>query len=159
VQAQADKLLAGGLAGLLRTIQADLGREGGVAIAFRQAESLVPALRRERPELVGRLANSFYWAVVAAGETADVNRYRRLFGAPADDPQLSRLQALLLEQFDDYAAAHHHWQMVELGIKAQPERWPAGQANRARAMLWLRMGRNAVRHLEEADDPFDDFFF
>jgi tetratricopeptide (TPR) repeat protein len=160
VQAQADQLLGGGLIKSLRDIQAYLAREGGMTPAVRQAEAILPTLKRDHPDLVGRLANCFYWAIVSTGDVPDVPRYQRLFGAPPDDPQLARLQALLSEQFADCPEAHRHWQMLELGIKSKPERWPGGQANRARAMIWLRLGRNDERHLEEPEeDYFDDIFY
>src|SRR5262249_54415724 len=73
--------------------------------AFRQAEALVPQLRAQAPHLVPRLANCFYWAVLESGPD-DIQRYKRVFGAPPDDPNFHRLRALAYEETENADVAH-----------------------------------------------------
>jgi tetratricopeptide (TPR) repeat protein len=139
---QGDRLLGGVVPGL-RALQGLLARSDRLADAFRQAEVLLPALRHEFPDLVPRLANVFHWAIVHHGEPEDVAGYRRLFGAPADDPTLARLDALAAEDRRADAAAHRHWQRYEQALADLPGLPPADR-DRARALVWCRMGRNAA---------------
>src|SRR5262249_17413088 len=88
LQTQADQLPAAPLVQPLRAIQAALARGRQLGQAFRQAETLLPALRQHDPRLVPRLAACFYWAVIDHGLPEDMRRFQRVFGAPADDPQL-----------------------------------------------------------------------
>src|SRR5262249_55241516 len=140
---QADRLQDSGLLPLLRALQSTLTNPEQLPQAFRVADGLVPALRQQAPPLVGRLAQCFFWAIVHHGEPQDVGRYQRLFGAPAEDPNLSRLRALLHEQLFEMAQAHAQWQVFDTDLAAHPETWPGGQANRVRAIIWRRMGENA----------------
>jgi tetratricopeptide (TPR) repeat protein len=142
LQASGDRLF-GGLVPALRAVQGLLARPGRLADAFLQAEALLPALRRDLPDLAPRLANSFYWAVAHAGEAEDVADYRRLFGPPADDPTLARLEALAAEDQHAPAAAHKHWQRFERAL-ADGADWPPADRDRARALVWCRLGRNAA---------------
>lgn len=143
LQQQVDRLTGSSLVQGLRLIQASLAHEK-LAPAFRQAEQLLPALRAEAPQLVPRLASCFYWAVIRAGEEMDVPRYARLFGAPADDPQFARMSALALEERGQMDGAHRQWQRFEQSVAQNPAAWPAGQADRVRALVWAHMGRNAA---------------
>jgi tetratricopeptide (TPR) repeat protein len=143
LQRQADRLQGSGLVPALREIQAALSSER-LQVAFRQADNMLPVLRRDRLALVPRLASCFYWAIIQSGEPQDVQRYRRLFGSPADDPEFSRLHALVLEQMRDMQAAHEEWQRFERSVAAHPEAWPGGQAKRVRALVWSHMGKNAA---------------
>jgi tetratricopeptide (TPR) repeat protein len=127
---------------LRRLRQAMNGKET-LASAFRQAEALLPLLRREAPQLVPRLATCFYWAATETGPD-DVRRYSRVFGAPALDPHFHRLNALAYDRVRDPVAAHPHWLAYEKDVAGHPEMFPDGQAGRARAEIWLHMGRNAA---------------
>jgi tetratricopeptide (TPR) repeat protein len=159
LQKQADRLQASGLVIPLRTLQAALADADQLASAFRLAEGLVQALRQQFPRLVPRLAACFYWAVINSGQPEDVRRYERVFGTPADDPGLDRLRALLFEHLGEMAKAHQHWQKLETSVARNPAAWPpvvarspdhattghhATTADRARALIWCRMGRNAA---------------
>jgi tetratricopeptide (TPR) repeat protein len=144
LQKQADRLQSSGLVQPLRTLQAVLADSEKLPQAFRLAEGLAQALRRESPHLLPRLAACFYWAVVNHGQPEDVRRYERVFGTPADDPGLDRLSALLFEHVGDLAEAHQHWQQFEASVARNAAAWPGEQARRARALVWCRMGRNAA---------------
>jgi tetratricopeptide (TPR) repeat protein len=143
LQKQADRLQSSGLVPLLRSLQAALANERQLPQAFRQAETLLETLRREAPGLVPRLASCFYWTVVHHGNPEDVRRYKLVFGSPADDRELTRLQALALEQRGMMQEAHELWQQYEKTIADTPAAWPGEQAKRARALIWWHMGHNA----------------
>src|SRR5262249_46321587 len=157
LQRQLDAAQGSARPGQLRALRTALDPRGSLATAFRQAESLLPILRQQAPTLVPRLAACLYWAATDTGPD-DVLRYRRVFGSPPDDPDSTRLKALAYEKAQDWAEAHHCWQLYVKDIAAHPEVWPNGQADRARALVWLRMGRNGVKVLEEREDPGQGFF-
>jgi tetratricopeptide (TPR) repeat protein len=140
LQRQGDRL-RGALVPKLRALQTLLTRSR-LEDAFRHTESLLPELKRELPHAIGRLADCFRAAIVVHGEPADLGYYRRLFGAPADDPNLDRLAALTAEEHRDWRAAHDHWKAFEQTL-ADNKAWPAADRDRSRALVWCRMGRNA----------------
>jgi tetratricopeptide (TPR) repeat protein len=142
LQKQADQLQGTALLALLRPLQAALASED-LRRSFRLADSLLPHLRAEHPDLERRLAACFYAAVVRAGNPKDVARYGKLFGSPADDREFHRLEALACERADEMESAHEHWQDYDRWVAAHPEVW-GGQADRVRAMIWCRMAENAA---------------
>jgi tetratricopeptide (TPR) repeat protein len=127
----------------LRQLRAALAKPDSLAAAYRQAEALLPILQREAPELVDRLASCFYWGALDTGPD-DVLRYKRVFGRPAADPSFFRLEALANDRAGNPEEAHMNWKKYEKEIADDPKAWPAGQADRVRALIWLRMGRNAA---------------
>jgi tetratricopeptide (TPR) repeat protein len=139
-----DRVQSAGLVPLLRNLQSVLAHPEQLAQAFRLAESFLPALRQEAPQMVPRLAACFFWTIAHQGQPEDMMRYKRVFGAPADDPDLSRLHALLYERVGDLAGAHAAWQDYERSVAANSGLWPSGTAERARALIWWRMGENAA---------------
>jgi tetratricopeptide (TPR) repeat protein len=141
LQRHGDRLVGGAVPGL-RALQGLLAR-GRLADAFRQAEMLLPELTRGLPHAVDRLGDCFRAAIISHGEPADVAIFRRVFGAPADDPSLARLEALAAEDRRAWAAAHKLWQQFEQSVIDNPV-WPAADRNHARALVWCRMGRNAA---------------
>jgi tetratricopeptide (TPR) repeat protein len=161
LQKHLDQLQGSPLLGALRALRAALANKRQTASAFRQAQDLLPAVRQQASHLLPRLASCFYWAVLEGGPD-DVLRYQRVFGAPSDDPHFYRLHALAYEKADALAEAHRYWQKYEAEIAACPERWPPGQADRARALIWYRMGENAAsipeprRRKRRSDSFFDD---
>jgi tetratricopeptide (TPR) repeat protein len=157
LQRQLDAAQSWALPGQLRGLRAALANRNSLAQAFRQAESLLPNLRQQAPELVPRLAACLYWAALDTGPD-DVLRYRRVFGSPPDDPDFHRLQALAYEKAEDWPEAHRFWQLYEKDIAAHPGVWPDGQADRARALVLLRMGHNAVEVAEQREAPPRGFF-
>lgn len=155
LQRAADRVQSSALITALRALQTLLSSDHDLGPAFRQAEILLPSLRQQAPHLAPRLAHCFYWAIVHHGLPNDMGRYTRLFGRPADDPKLTRMQALVLEQQGDWDQANEAWKDHEQDV-IESSLWPADHKPLARALLWKRMGDNAAHH-EEADGAFDDF--
>ncbi len=147
---QLEALTGDGLLAGLRQLRADLSRDRSLAAAFRRAEQLLPALRKQAPRLVGRLANCFYRAVLAHGEPGDLPKFRRLFGPPTDDPDFHRLEAQVCEDAKDAEPANRHWAAYEAWLGSAAAGWPPDLARRARAVILHRMAQNAA---ELADDP------
>lgn len=144
LQRHGDRLQDPGLVQPLRVIQATLANEEELPRALRLAENLLPTLRRQVPHLAARLAACFYWMIVHSGQPEDVSLYQRVFGAPADDRHLFRLKALLYEHLGELDKGHRQWQSFEREVAENPSAWPGEQANRVRALVWCRMGHNAV---------------
>ena len=160
VAKQADNL-TGGVGDGLRRLRKQLAIVEMFPDALETAKAIVPDLKRVAPEIVPKLANVFYWALLAHGQPEDMPKYGRIFGAHPDDPQYYRLQALVMEQVRRLDGAHAFWAKYEEWVASHPERWPGAQDNRARAMILERMGRLAQEWLEEEEDPEDemeDFF-
>lgn len=156
--AQADALMPSNVSHGLRQLQKQLANPDEMVNAFRQAETVVPLLRKDHPHLVPRLAACFFWAIVLHGAPPDMGRYKRVFGAPADDKEMARLEALALEHRGDLEGAHHFWQRFEKSIAANPAAWPGESAPRARALVWLHLGRLALLAEAEPEEDFGDFF-
>jgi tetratricopeptide (TPR) repeat protein len=111
--------------------------------AFRAAESLLPFLRQQAPHLIERIGRLLYAAILRYGPD-ELPRYRRVFGAPPDDPNFHRLEAIALDTGGDWGEAHKKWQAFEKEVAASPDRWPGEQGALARALIWQRMGDNAA---------------
>jgi len=141
---QADRLPASGLLPPLRALQSVLAHPEQLAQAFRLAENLLPALRQQAPHLVPPLAACFFWTMVDNGQPEDALRYQRVFGAPADDPKLARLRALLFEHMRELQEAHACWQEFEREVSENRTAWPEAIASHVRALVWWRMGQNAA---------------
>jgi tetratricopeptide (TPR) repeat protein len=151
LQRQADRLYGSSIVTALRDCHSTLADPERLPEAFRLVERLALALRQQAPHWFPRLASCFYWVVVSHGEPEDVARYQRVFGAPADDPQLDRLRALLYEQAFELDKAHRCWQQFEKSVVKNATGWPAPAGmdagtyrNRVRALIWARMGHNAA---------------
>lgn len=144
LQKQGDLLQASPVVAPLRALQAALSRHGQLPQAFRLAEGLLPELRREAPQLVPRLAACFYWAIIHGGQPKDIDRYRRVFGTPPDDPHFARLEALALESIGQMQQAHECWKKFEQSVADNPAAWPGEIGRRARALVWWHMGNNAA---------------
>jgi tetratricopeptide (TPR) repeat protein len=138
-----DRLQGSGVVPLLRALQPSLASEQKLPQAFRQAETVLPHLRREAPLLVPRLASCFYWAIIDHGHPDDLTRYKKAFGTPAEDPHLAKLQALAQEQRGLMQEAHQNWQVFANSVAANPLAWPGEQGTRVRSLVWAHMGRNA----------------
>jgi tetratricopeptide (TPR) repeat protein len=140
---RADRLLGNPLLAPLRALQKALADTEQVREALTLAGQVVPLLR-DQPAALRRLASCMFWYLVEGGGPDDVRRYGKLFGAPPEDPGLDRLSALCAEVDGGMEMAHIHWQRFEQAVAKRPDLWH-GQADRARALVWLRMGQNAAQ--------------
>ncbi|MFO0798170.1 MAG: hypothetical protein U0804_11900 [Gemmataceae bacterium] len=159
LSARLRKLLPSPAVEHLRAIARELGRDKPLAPAFRAAELVVPMLRSFAPDLVPRLANCVYHAIVSQGQPEDLPKFRKLFGGPPDDPNFHRLQAQIGEAIGDPAGTHAHWLKYEAWLATHPPGWPVAVADRARAEVWTRLGANAATALGDADEVLDLGFF
>jgi len=137
--------IRGGALPALRALQASLSGPYELLNAFRQAETLLPTLRRDWPGAVPRVAEAFRTAIVAAGQPEDLATFGRVFGAPPDDPKFERLEALALEDRRQWHDAHQVWQKYDRTLAHVPT-WSAADIARGRALVWCRMGHNAVEY-------------
>ncbi len=139
----------------------DLLHKDGLAPAFRKVEAVVPALKQDFPDVLSRLARCFYWAIVERGEPLDVERYLHVFGRPADDPNLYRLQGLALESRGMWPEAHKAWHDFITDVGAAPLVWPERLRPRLQAAIWTHMAENAMpnrkRRSRSANPLFDLF--
>jgi tetratricopeptide (TPR) repeat protein len=139
---QGDRLV-GGLGPAMRQLQRLLARER-LDDAFRHAAALLPSVKREWPEAVDRLADCVRSAIISHGDALDLERYSRLFGRPADDPTLERLEALMHEEQQLMPFANAAWQRFQQSM-VDNTAWSPVDRDRARALVWSRMGRNAEK--------------
>lgn len=145
LRAAADRLQGSGLVTSLRRLQALLADDEQMATAFRLAETIVPALKQMQPALATRLANCVYWAVIQDGQPEDKQRYLRVFGAPAHDPQLLRMDCLALDHCQNRPHAHVAWQAFDNWLSVDPAWGSAEVRQRVRALVWCHLGENADR--------------
>lgn len=124
-----------------------------LAQAFRKAEPIVATLRKEHPGLAQRLANCFFWTIIERGQPEDIERHLRVFGPPADDPALHRLEALALESRAMWPEAHEAWKKLLAVIEAHPDHWAGDAHRRVQAIIWARMAANAAHAEEQTQEP------
>jgi tetratricopeptide (TPR) repeat protein len=142
---QATRLFGTGANTHFEALRKGLADQRSLANAFRQAEQILPELRRDRPQLVSRLAHCFFWAIVHHGQPEDVDRYRRVFGPTiASDFEVSRLEALALDRRGLLAEAHAAWREVLGIVERTPQEWPGESAKRLQSLIWMHMGENAA---------------
>lgn len=142
------------LVATLRQIQRNLNERSKHATAFRQAEIVVSEIKKQAPQLLPRLANCFYHAVIQHGEPADMGRFRHLFGAPVDDPHFSRLEGLILDAEKCYEDANHHWLKYLHWLESGPTGWPKPLLARARAIIHHRVADNLL-NMQEFDPEYE----
>ena len=153
--ARQQKFTTSPIVDLLRKIAKEFGREKSLVPAFRAADDLLPHLRKVAPQLIPRLGNCLYQAILQQGQPDDMARYRKLLGNPPDDPHFHKLQAQISEAMDEPAVAHNYWQKYGGWLAGKPAGWSEAVLNRARAMVWARMGDNA-NEAAEAEDEYED---
>jgi len=153
------KLNAAPLAERFRDIARKLGSGDSLTPAFRAVESMLTAVKHQQPQLIPRLANCFYHAIMQKGVPEDMSRYRKLFGAPPDDPRFDKLQAIIEEHCNEFERAIEHWGKFENWLESKPAGWPDDVRERARAHLWRRMGSNAqtLADDESVDEDEEEF--
>lgn len=126
----------------LSRLRSQIGRDRDLAPAFRQAETVVKQWKAQAPALVNRLANCFYYAILDHGQPADLNRYRKLFGPPAEDPEFARLEAQVFEVMGDRELANQRWASYEVWLAKNPLGWPVDLVQRMCAKILYRMADN-----------------
>jgi tetratricopeptide (TPR) repeat protein len=154
--ADQDRFQVAGAVPRLRALVPLLANETQLPQAFRAVESLLPALKAEKPELAKRLAAVFFWVVVHHGYEEDSKRYKRIFGAPPEDPNLTRLAAIAHESSGHPAQAYNFWRQYERSVADHAASFPPGRADQIRALIWRRLGGIAA-HLSDERDPLDFF--
>ncbi len=147
------------LAGRLKAVQANLGKVRNLGAAFKALESALPFVKTKLPAAVPKLANVMYHAIGRVGQPDDLPRYRKLFGAPADDPDFHKLQGRVLEEIGELRTALQFWARYDGWLSGPPAGWPEPLARRARALIQHRLAGIAADLGEDAvASPFDDFF-
>lgn len=138
----------------------ELLHDGKLSPAFRKAETVVPLLKRDFPDLLPRFAHCFYWAIIEQGEPEDLERYLRVFGSPSDDPDVHRLEALALETRGMWPEAHKAWKDF-IGSAATCDAWPGEARTRVQSLIWTRMAENALPNRKRrgrSGNPLFDLF-
>jgi tetratricopeptide (TPR) repeat protein len=160
LQQQAARLSSGptGPAARLSEVRKALANTKSLATAFRLAEALLPELRRDRPELVPRLARCFFWAIIGHGQPEDVDRYYRAFPTLATVAESARLEALALEHRQMWPEAHAAWQTFARTLADGTPEWSGETGTRAQAIVWAHMGQNAIAEEREADKEMPYLF-
>ncbi len=151
LQRQSDRLQGNEVVTLLRGLQKAAASEESLARAFRQLDPVLAALRVQAPDVIPRLANCIFWAIVDHGEPEDVLRYHRHFGASPDDPHGDRLRALACERQHVLQEAQEAWERFEQAIAANANAWPGELGTRARALIWYHMGHAAADIPDQED--------
>lgn len=142
----------------LRKIQRLLSSPENLPDALHQVRPLIGMLKMNSPQHFQKLANCFYWLIIMGGEPDDMAEFEAVFGKPPDDPHFNRLVGLVMESSGRLDQAHKEWKQYSDWIAKQPQRFPGVFGKRARAILALRMGDNAVEY-EQSDDRFSPFGF
>lgn len=137
----------------LREIHRILASGEHLAEVWKLIRPIYGELRQHHPIQAAKIQNVLYWSLLSQGGPRDVDEYYKAVGAHPADPQTTRLRALVMESLDgEMQKAQKFWNEYQQWIEKNPQRWPSGQADRARAVIWLRMGENAVEVLEEIEE-------
>jgi hypothetical protein len=124
--------------------------------AIFAAGRLVDDWKKSFPHLLPKLADALYWAVALASEDpGDMDRYKKVFGPPPEDPNFDRLQAIVMEQCRDQAKAQSYWKKYIEWMRKTPDKWPEAQAKLAQVLIFERMAIQS-KDDESDDDDFDD---
>ena len=127
-----------------------LGRDQPLGKAFAVLEKLLPLVKAEKPALLPRLAGILYEAVARYGEPKDLVQYRKLFHAPADDPDFHRINALGYED-QSPAEAVKHWEAYDRWLQTNPPGWGPDLIRVSRSLLLRHLARLcAVDELKSA---------
>ena len=156
---QGKRLRAVGLVGKLNKVRSELARSRTLGPAFKAVEAVLPELAKRAPQLVPKLADVFYFAIIKRGEQPDLAKYRKVFGPPPADPAFHKLEAMVFEEVDDLETSLARWAAFEGWLAEVPAGWSKPLAERARAVVLNRMAGIAADIEEDAADPraADDF--
>ncbi|MCS6852758.1 MAG: hypothetical protein NZ700_16495 [Gemmataceae bacterium] len=128
----------------LRALQRTLRKGQSFRLALRQAEKLLPDLRREAPDLVPRLGACLRGSLISLENHDLVPEYCRVFDPPPDDPHFDRALALLFEETSRERSAIRKWQAYERWLAATPGIFPGDLQRCTRALIWCRMAKLQV---------------
>ncbi len=137
-----EQLLGNPILAGLRNVRRLMHSGQGLTPALREVQPLLLTFKQQRPDLLNRLADCFYWEIVDHGYPDDVLRFKHLFGKPPDDPDFHRMTAMAMERESGYREANEIWQEYEKQIAGHPQ-LTQPERDRVGAMLWMRMGANA----------------
>lgn len=146
---QGEKLQGNALAASLKSLRRLLHGTQGMMPALRDVQSVRVMLKQQRPDLDHRLADIFYWEIIDHGAPEDRDRYRQIFGAPADDPAFARMNAMAMEADSAYQGANEAWKSYEEFLARHPK-LSGPERQRARGMVWYRMATNAQKQADLA---------
>jgi hypothetical protein len=124
----------------LEQLRGQLGRGRSMASAWRAAENAWASLKTTNPDLAKRLGEVMYFEIQINGQPADTAHHRRIFGAPADDPDYYRMHATVLEMIGSNGESIEYWEKYERWLAKNPTGWPPQMVRRARAKINIRMG-------------------
>ncbi len=141
----------------LQRVETAIQQRDTLQPAFAKCARLVSQFRESYPAEIQRLAQVMYWTIGQRGRPEDLRRFTRVFGPLPEDPQFARLEAVILEGTEQFEQAHERWQQYERFIASHLDRWPEEQGKLARAMIWLRMGENAVTCEPEESEQEESF--
>ncbi len=128
---------------------------------WKSVEKVVPIVRKSDPECYERLGAILYRMLIAQGGPSDLLQYAKLFPAPKDDPKFQRLTALACEISNAHLEAIDAWSHYEAWLATNPLNWTPEFVNRARAQIFVRIGKliRIYRAEEERSSPLDFFGF
>lgn len=142
----------------LRKVQRLLSSPETLPEALRQVRSQIGMLKMNAPQLLPKLANCFYWLIIMGGHPDDMEEYEGIFGKPADDPSFCRMIAMATESRGSFEEAHKEWGQYVNWIAAKSQQFPGEFGKRARAMIFLRMGDNALENERVPDESDPENF-
>ncbi|CAN5384874.1 hypothetical protein BH11PLA2_BH11PLA2_08050 [soil metagenome] len=137
----------------LMAVQRSFAQDGPLKNGWPQAERAWANLNPSMPDLAERFVDVVYHTIIRQGEPADVERFRRSFGVPSDDPDFSRLHAMVFEAVGDLPASMTMWEKYERWLSTKPPRWSETMLPRARAMVLTHLGNMAAINDAKAATP------
>jgi tetratricopeptide (TPR) repeat protein len=152
-----DLLIAG-----LRRIQSGLTNQDNWDWSISGFHQLIANVQQMQPEILPKLANCFYWHAISHGEfDVAAREHRRWFAPPPEDPDLSRMEALMYESEKDFDGANQCWKRYADALPRLTHVFPGAENAKAQAMVWHRMGVNASMQQLSADvlDSMPSFLF
>ena len=145
------------LSDALRELRSNMARKRKVSEQFPRLEAVLRQLRTQSPSLEPLLARAMYREIAHHGAQDDLQRYKKLFGAPADDPAFHRIEAMGFEKSGMMPEANRHWGAYEAWLATNPTGWPVEVAKRARAIILNQMAENAMTDVDMPDELADAF--
>jgi tetratricopeptide (TPR) repeat protein len=144
----------------LENVRSVVGPMQPLAQAWRDIEAARVALQSSDPGLVNRFRDVIYSAIIHQGEPKDVERFLRIFGSVADDPQFFRLIAMATENLGQWPDSIQHWDKYERWLATKPPGWDAALLAKARGIVLMKLGELAATlEAENANEDEDAQMF